>query len=772
MHSIRTKIVALSVAVLALAVVTVAQAAGGGTFGKSTLTQRIEPDGKPGFNFLGVTGAGENYTVRDGSEDGGVALGQVKANRDKRRTSISYFGQLTDFQLADEESPARVEFTDPMGGAYTSAWRPQEALAPFEADQMMRQFNYFSTRPPTAAGNGAKPKMDFVVNTGDVSDNDQYNETLWNLQIMDGDTVSPGSGVDPASSLGTNPLCPASLAASLNGMNPAEYAGVQDRDLWPTSSKPGYETDPAMGYFWDPDDPNPTAANPAWVNPYADAPDYPGLMNRAQKPFKATGLKVPGYIVFGNHDNLVQGNVYANKIYNQTAVGCLKPIDDDAANSGRDNGPLLSFVLNPNFTANDMNSLYQSQPKLFMPVPPDPDRRLISRKEYMKIFESGKDRKTGHGFGLVDRSEAQASNGYAGYYSFSPRPGVRYIVLDTTAAAGKFRTSPLASSSEGNIDDPQFKWFESKLKLAKKQNEVAIVFSHHAIPNLDVELPDETAPSCKHVNITEVPGCDGDPRFSGPIHLGADAEALMLKYPNAIAWVAGHSHENKITPYPSADGKSGFWSIRTAALADWPKQNRLLELFDNRDGTLSLFGTLVDHAAPAETPAPGTSAAAFTPEQLASIGREIGFNDSQVGGRACGGPCGEGQARDRNAELLIKDPRRPQTIINSVRLTPKKRTLKAGRKMKLTVSVSNFTTATAVAKRVRVALKSSNRQLKVKRVAVIGKIAPGKTGRVKVVVRATRKAKGKAKITAKVAGKKATATVTIKPVKKKHRKRR
>src|ERR687896_831122 len=52
--------------------------------------------------------------------------------RDIRRVSLAYFGQLADFQLADEESPARVEFLDPTANPlpFGSAWRPWEALNP------------------------------------------------------------------------------------------------------------------------------------------------------------------------------------------------------------------------------------------------------------------------------------------------------------------------------------------------------------------------------------------------------------------------------------------------------------------------------------------------------------------------------------------------------------------------------------------------------------------------------------------------------------------
>jgi len=751
MGALRFRILAgLTVLLVGGGAVTVAQAATGDIFGKSSLDQRIQPDGSPGFNFL-KTVAGEGYTVRDGSEEGGVALGEAKAGRAGRRTPISYFGQLTDFQLADEESPARVEFLDPSGGIVSAAWRPQEALAPFEADQMMRQFNFFATRPPNLAGDGTAQKMDFVMNTGDISDSNQYNETLWNRQLIEGDMVDPNSGVAPAPYLGKQPLCPAGLAPALGAMDPARYAGVQDRGLWPA---------PTMGYFWDPDEPAPTPvpANPQFVNPYADAPAWPGLMDRAQQPFRAAGLKVPGYVLFGNHDTLVQGNMYAGKLFSQIATGCLKPINDDKLNSGRGNDDLFKLMVDPALTKDDVLDLYGTSPDHFIPVPPDPKRRFLSRPDYMKVFFSGRDRKTGHGFGFVDPAEAKASNGYAGYYSFTPKPGVRYIVLDTTAGAGTF------PGSEGNLDDPQFRWFEKKLKLAERRNELAIVFSHHAIPSLNMSIPDENAPSCRVVNPKEVPGCDGDPRPSAPIHVAADIQSLVLRYPNAIAWVAGHSHVNRIRPYRSGAGTSGFWSIQTAALADWPRQNRLLELFDNRDGTISIFGTVIDHAAPVDPPAPGTAATGFSPGQLASIGRAVGYNDSQSGGRACGGnPCGEGQPRDRNAELLITDPRRAEPLISAVTVSPMKHRLRASRKLKLTVSVTNFATATAAAKNLKVNAGSSNGQVRVGKVKPVNLIEPGRTVRFRVTVTTTRKAKGKAKITVRVAGRKAVANLTVKP---------
>ena len=119
-----------------------------------------------------------------------------------------------------------------------------------------------------------------------------------------------------------------------------------------------------------------------------------------------------------------------------------------------------------------------------------------------------------------------------------------------------------------------------------------------------------------------------------------------------IAWVAGHSHVNVVDPFPNPSGPGGFWSIRVAAEADWPQQSRLLQVFDNHDGTLSIFGTILDHAGQSAAPAAGTAASGMDLNDLASIGRTMSYNDLQSGA-----PEGEGEAKDRNVELLVEDPR-------------------------------------------------------------------------------------------------------------------
>ena len=117
-----------------------------------------------------------------------------------------------------------------------------------------------------------------------------------------------------------------------------------------------------------------------------------------------------------------------------------------------------------------------------------------------------------------------------------------------------------------------------------------------------------------------------------------------------IAHVAGHSHDADVIPRPSPSG--GFWEIKSPAVADWPAQQRLLEVMDNNDGTLSIFGTMIDHDSPVDAPDNGANLADADVEQLASLGRELSFNDEQVDHSEA-----EGAPEDRNVELLLPDPR-------------------------------------------------------------------------------------------------------------------
>ena len=255
---------------------------------------------------------------------------------------------------------------------------------------------------------------------------------------------------------------------------------------------------------------------------------------------------------------------------------------------------------------------------------------------------------------INDAAQVAASDEAAGYYAFNPetRGNLRFVVLDTVSEGGI-----VLQSSNGNVDDPQFRWLKRELARAQRRDQLIVVFGHHATGSLTSEVPDEAAAECTieddHSHDTN-PGCDRDPRDSQPLHGGKDLEALFHRFPNVLAYVAGHSHESEVQPFDSNRRGGEFWEIKSPAIVDWPPQHRLIEVMDNRDGTLSVFATLLDQDSPSEAPGPAgeDAIAGFDSAQLASIGRTIAFNDPQEG------PDGsEGRPNDRNVELLLRDPR-------------------------------------------------------------------------------------------------------------------
>jgi metallophosphoesterase (TIGR03767 family) len=607
-----TRLFALLAAVLVAAPVAL------GADGKSTVDRTITGgDPAEGFQLLNL-GPGEGYAVRD-------EIAAPQTGRDRRRVSLIYFGQISDFQLADEESPARVEFLDPdPSGTARAAWRPQEALQVYEIDQSIRAMNHLTTSP-VPQGDGTHARMANAVLTGDLADNMQRNETEWVVKLLEGGTIDPNSGTADLS--GTS--CPPGTPID----DPANYTGVQDYD--------DYSGSPA---FYDPDVPS---------GQYAGWPAYPGLMDRAEMPFEAAGLDVPSYSVFGNHDGLVQGNEDAVRSIEDIATGCVKPYSPATTD--------LASGLDPAFLTTIAGTSFF--------VPPDPNRQFVDKAQFMALHRTGR-QADAHGA----KEEAEASHGAAAYYSWSPGPHVRFLVLDTLSEGGM-----VPFSADGNIDDPQWQWLEHELDAATERNELIVLFSHHATGSLTSTISDEEASECtepdEHGHDAN-PGCDRDPRSSEPLHLGDELKELLLAHPNVVALVSGHSHNNRVESYKSESG-SGFWEIKSPAIADWPTQNRLIELMENCDGTLSLFGTMLDHDAPVAAPPPGP-AAGFSPEQLASIGRVLAYNDLQEdqAGNA-------GERTDRNVELLLDDPRETRPADPKVRLRVKPRRVRERRRTRL-----------------------------------------------------------------------------------------
>jgi hypothetical protein len=576
--------------------------------GRTTLEESIGLSAQGGIR-VPRPAPGVPFVVR---ATGGAA---PQPGRASRRRSLAFFAQLTDAQLADEMSPARLEFLR-GAGAVLGAWRPHEALGPQTFDQAVRNVNAHAVSPVPDGAN-RRAALQFAIVTGDLSDNHQRNEVRWGVSILEGGRVEPFSG----RRIGRRNRCPGASRRVLRRLNAAvaarRYTGVQDYDDYPGR--------PATAYarFYDPE-----TATAGGL--YGALPRYPGLMERAQRPFRAQGLRVPWFAARGNHDALAQG-FYAARGGARIATGCRKALPP------RRPGPSGHLW--------EMMRRQLGRRGGFTWVPPDPARRFLSPRGFKRLH-GGADRS--HGFGMVDRRELRRSAGVASYYAWSPREGLRFVSLDTVGEGG---------GPHGNLDHPQYRWLRRQLLGARRRGELVVVYGHHTLETMSNSRPDELAGRCAPFKLA----CDADPRVSSPVHRGLSGRvslhSLLLRFSNVIAFVTGHLHRHSAVHFAPRHGVGGFWQVTTASHISFPQQTRLIELIDNRDGSLSIFATALDTGAPDGVPASGTRASRLADVQLASISRLLAANargDTTLAAKSSSGPA----LRAGNVELLLPDPRR------------------------------------------------------------------------------------------------------------------
>ena len=489
------------------------------------------------------------------------------------------FAHLADAQLVDEESPGRVELVDFLGGdPFSSSYRPQEGLTPQVLDAEVRAVRRLRRGPATGA------PIRLVMTGGDNVDNAQYNETRWFIDVMDGGrVVSPNSGRPGTCGLRKPPL----------------YAGMRGggRFYEPNGKGDGPGYSPSM------------AANRRATGRSVASRDSRGLFEQMNRPFRPIGLGLPWYSVFGNHDGLVQGNFAQNELFDQVVVGCRK-VTRYSREALAQIQPLREGGVTPEERAEiiritfgdflDTWGVPREHRGLWKTVPSDPARRFLRKTAWMQEHFRTRGHPRGHGF-----SQANLARGEA-YYSFSPAPGVRFVVVDTVAD----------NSSSGNMDETQFRWLDAELAAAEARRELILVFGHHSLRTMTVAGPS--------------------------VRLGPDVEALFRRHRGVLAYVAGHEHQNRIEPHGT------FWEIVTASHLEWPQQSRVIELAET-SGALAIYATAIDHTGPPRPTGKGLG-------RLVSIARELSFNEPQAENGEDGRPDRRGTRADRNVALLLPRP--------------------------------------------------------------------------------------------------------------------
>jgi metallophosphoesterase (TIGR03767 family) len=350
-------------------------------------------------------------------------------------------------------------------------------------------------------------------------------------------------------------------------------------------------------------------------------PARPELLDAAIVPFETPPIGMRWYSTYGNHDGLLQGNLPTTEL-----VGRLLTLDRkimDVMEGQSSSAFIGTMFAEPATMLRDVEALRYP----LREVTPDPDRRPLGPREWVQLHLDSpvSPGPAGHGY-TEDHLELPAV-----YYEFEIAPGVLGIGLDT------------GGYNSGSIGEDQLMWLRERLEAVHSTywdesgtvvrtdhaDQLVLLFSHYGPFAMNQPMRDPANLDERRV-------------------LGDEVVVLLHRFPNVIGWINGHHHSNTVQPVadPSGLGK-GWWDINTASHVDFPQQARLVEVVDNKDGTLSIFCTMLEHLAPVTPPEEASGVL-----DLASLCRELAANDVHRREEALGTDV------DLNVELLLADPRR------------------------------------------------------------------------------------------------------------------
>jgi metallophosphoesterase (TIGR03767 family) len=372
-----------------------------------------------------------------------------------------------------------------------------------------------------------------------------------------------------------------------NSGDPRHYEGVQNSGL---------------KQYWQPD------ATMRDADKQLGFPHLKGFLEAAIREVRSPGLNLPWYSTVGNHDSMPLGCYasHGDSYLTELAIGGRKLMSLPAAEAKK----LQAAIKNATDCEGvQYRDFLKAHARAMRSVTPDEKRAPFTPADYLKAHLDPAYR----GLGPVGHGYSSANlDGGTQYYAFRIADDVIGISLDTTDAGGHY---------EGSIGAAQLRWLDRTLR--ENKDSYAIVFSHHTSKTMTNTRPDPARPT--------------ERRYDGQRVL-----ALLGRHRNVLAWVNGHIHKNAITPHAATDGRS-FWEISTASHVDYPQLARVIELVDNKDGTLSLFTTLVESSAPHRTDFTDLSQTG-----LAALYRELSLNAPGASKSLAG------DAEDRNTELVLK----------------------------------------------------------------------------------------------------------------------
>ena len=537
----------------------------------------------------------------------------ASARRARARSSTSSSSRTS--RSSTRSRPARVEFLDTTQrapGAQPVLGRLPPAGVADHADHRgdgAPGAQHRRRRSPASA-------LDLTILTGDNADSQQYNETRWFIDILDGT-----GGLAERRSTRTRASTTVRVRRAPLGRRYGQrlvYDGVRGGGR------------PDTGYY-EPDASGGRGRRRLLARPRrATAPrsgtardvtvrDFPGLFERAQEPFEAVGLGMPWYSAFGNHDALVQGNspeAYVGPGGSAaTRHGDRQPGLRRARRAAASSRRKLPSGVTPEQFVDDPRGEPRSRSRADG-VPPDdapllPRQGRAERRALTPCDSAAGSSSTavttgtpvGHGF------EPFTVDGQTGVGR--PPGGASPTTTATTpsrpgqACASSCSTrSPTSAASIVLLEGLGRRQRSSSGSTSSCDSgrQYVLVFSHHTL---------ET---------TDQPSTDARPRAADPLRgsrAGLAAGQSSRSRSSSAAtrtssrtWTATSTRTRSSSARARGPGGRGppqpssFWEVTTAAHIDWPQQSRTIELVENEDETISLVLTILDHDGAAE---PGRS---------------------------------------------------------------------------------------------------------------------------------------------------------------------
>ncbi len=314
----------------------------------------------------------------------------------------------------------------------------------------------------------------------------------------------------------------------------------------------------------------------------------PGPANDGKDEFTPEGLKVPWYWVMGNHDVLQNGNMSILQSDGTASPDAISLATGTSAPSGTRVYSAAGWTTSTG------------------PVVADAKRAPLMRKDMLQRVhdKTGGPGPAGHGIGA-----AQLQSGKA-VHAWDAGSRVRMIAFDTAAETG----GEGGIARTGDVNN----LLKPLLDQAKADGKLVMVVMHHANDHIG----------------------DGSGTFGNQQADAMDPAAfkeLLAGYDNVIATVVGHTHQNRIEWIPG--GSRGYWEIMTSAVADWPQQFRVYEVFEESTTLIRLRVTAVD----IDFTSGSTATAAMRGRTYCAMDWSTGW-----------GGGGTGKTDDRNVDMFIK----------------------------------------------------------------------------------------------------------------------